>query len=119
MNKKKRFMTTEKWLFRGYLIWVAIAIGLLTTVSVIGSEIKALVESISEIFVLLLFVPIGLFITAVIRIIIFLVRFKGEPEKPTIWRSIVTLLTSPIMEVLYFIFLFAALLTLSSCTYSG
>lgn len=26
MDKKKRFIKTEKWLFRGYLIWVAIAL---------------------------------------------------------------------------------------------
>jgi hypothetical protein len=119
MNQKKRFMITEKWLFRGYLVWVAITIGLLTLVATIGSEIKELVNALSGFFVLLLFVPIGLFITAIVRIIIYLVRFKGQPEKPTIWRSIVTLLTSPVMEVFYFIFLFAALLSISSCTYNG
>lgn len=119
MEQKKRFMKTERWLFRIYLVWVVIAIGLLTLISSIGTEIKDFVNALSEVFVLLLFVPIGLFITAIIRIIIFLVRFKGNPDKPTIWRSIVTLLTSPVMEVVYFIFLFAALLSLSSCTYSG
>lgn len=88
-------------------------------VASIGSEIKDFINATSEFFVLMLFVPIGLFITAIIRLIIFFVRFTGEPEKPTIWRSIVTILTSPIMELFYFIFLFAALLSLSSCTYNG
>lgn len=119
MDQKKRFMITEKWLFRSYLVWVGIVIVLLSVVSQFGENIKDFVDAISDIFVVLLFVPIGLFITAIVRIIIFLVRFKGQPDKPTIWRSIVTLLTSPIMEVMYFIFLFVTLLSLASCTYNG
>jgi|LGVE01.1.fsa_nt_gb hypothetical protein len=117
MNKEtERFNYFEKLLFRIHLGLIGsgfILFGLLYL-------LIDIIEQIGDIFVSIIVTALAAilisFFTSVIRIIRYFLKFKGQEGNIGIRRSIITMLTSPIAFIIYYIMLFILMLSMASCS---
>ncbi len=116
MNRQtERFNCFEKLLFRihlGFLGFGFILFGLLYL-------LIDILEQIGDVFTSVILTALAVimisFVTSVVRIIRYFLKFKGEEGNIGIKRSIITMLTSPIAFIIYYLVLFRVMLSMASC----
>jgi magnesium-transporting ATPase (P-type) len=118
-NKRERFEKRETWMWR---IHLGLAIGALFSVGLlvlIEDQLRDVAPWLSQIYVVVFFASLLVFVISVFQLLQHLFRNRKWPEPPRIWRSVVTLFTSPVVSLTYYVVLFVLLLSMASCEYSG
>jgi len=119
IERSARFQRTERILFRIYLSLAAWSGVMLAMLYLFSDWIAAAAEILSQTVLLLTTVVVGLFVTSIVRIILFIAKLRHLIEPPRIWRSVVTFFTAPVVATIYYVILLVLLLSMASCTYSG
>lgn len=120
MDKRtNRFNKWEIWLFRMHLGMIGLAVALFGIIQVFNDQLRAIAEALGAFVTLLFFVAAIYIPLTIIRLIRYLVVFKGKEGVIGIKRTVITLFTGPISALAYYILFFVMALALSSCEFSG
>ncbi len=116
MNKVDKFNKFEKIFLRIHLSILGFGMALLLMSFVAMDSVEAIARSIWAIVYSLLYVVMILFIISVVRLIKYLIVFRKSAVAPTIRRTLIIILTSPISLGIYFILTLVISLSLASCS---
>ena len=115
-DKVKKFNKYEFLFFRIHLAISGFGVFLFMMMFVVQDAIVSLAQLFLAVVYTLFYVVILNFFISIVRLIKYLFAFKDGAEKPTIKRTVIVMLTSPIALALYFIMTLAMSLSLASCS---
>lgn len=115
MNKIDKFNKFEKIFLKIHLILLGLGVALLGMSFAFVDTIEELARSIWGIVYALLYVVFFLFAISVVRLIKYLIYFRKSEVIPSIKRTLIIILTSPISLGLYVILVFIMSLSMASC----
>jgi|GEM_PF-3728813 hypothetical protein len=116
MKQEREVTNWEQSFFRIYWLVILFQYGIVGLSLAFSNQLRDVGKQLGDILVWLLLAPFFAFVIALYRLLAYLFSWRKKVPKPRIWRSLVVFLTSPIAFFFYYIFLFALLLSLSSCT---
>lgn len=116
MNKVDKFNKFEVIFFRIHLSISGFGLLVLGIAFAAMNSVESVARSLIGVVYTLLWVVIVNFIIGVIRLLKYFISFRKETETPTIWRTLVIIVTSPITLGIFFILTLIMSLSLASCT---
>lgn len=116
MEKIDKFNKYETIFIKIHLITLGLGMFLLMLAFLAVDSIESIARTFLGVVYVLLYVVIINFFIALIRLFKYLIVFRKSDKLPTIKRTIIIILTSPISLGIYFILTLIMSLSLASCT---
>lgn len=116
MDKVNRFNRFEKLFLRIHLSILGFGLLLLGVAFATLDSVDSIAKTFVHVVYGLLYVVMIQFVISIVRLFKYLFGFKNVEEKPTIRRTIIIILTSPISLGVFFFLTFVMSLSLATCT---